>query len=528
MASTTATSPDSSVAVAPDIDSGLRAPTGPHPDAPPIDQVVARFGDLPTLAPVAVEVIRLADDDEASLTDLVNTIGSDPGLTARLLRVANSATYGQTRTVTNLHRATSLLGSHTVKLLSLGFSLVTNTKDGPVDTGSIWRRSLVSSVLAQRLAFVRDQRLSDDAFVGGLLSNVGVLALVSWPFYRERLPEERPWMRPDEERELLGYTADEVTARILAAWGLPETLVQATRHRAEPVHTDGVCELAGLLQVADDAAQLMLADDDDSRAEAHNHLILSSATNLGITGAQLEEIITAARSDFVDIIGMFDLGAVPPVPVSDIMLQAQTRLAHLSQNLATELMRQEERNRSLLETNQRLSDEAATDPLTGIANRRTFKAYLDNQVGRRLRFAKPSELGLILFDLDNFKAVNDTYGHSVGDEVLRIVGHRLSSATRRSDLAARVGGEEFAVVMPDINPGEISLAAERFRALFGDKPVDTVVGPLPITVSVGVSHTSGGQLASMEDRDRLYTTADAALYDSKRSGRNRVTVRSME
>ena len=529
MASRTAASPsDISSDLSPESGTGARVPTAPHPDAPPIEQVVAQFGDLPTLAPVAVEVIRLADDNDASLGDLVDAIGTDPGLTARLLRVANSATYGQTRQVTNLNRATSLLGSHTVKLLSLGFSLVINANDGPVDTGMIWRRSLVSSVLAQRFAFIRDHRLSDDAFVGGLLSNVGALALVKWPLYVSHLPEDRPWMRHSEERALLGYTADEVTSAILASWGMPHTLVEATRHRAEPSNADAGYELAELLQVADAAAQLLLAGDEDARAEAHNHLILTGASNFGVTGGQLEEIITAAGPDLDDIMGMFDLGDVSSTPVSELMILAQTRMAKLSQSLASELMRQEERNRSLIETNQRLSDEAATDPLTGIANRRTFKAYLDNQVGSRLRFAKPSELGLILFDLDNFKMVNDTHGHSVGDTVLREVGQRLSSATRRSDLAARIGGEEFAVVMPDINPNEIALAAERFRTLFGDRPVETSAGELSITVSVGVSHTSGGHLASMEDRERLYTTADAALYESKRAGKNMVTVKPLE
>ncbi len=529
MASTTAAFPSGTgTDRGPETDPTVAERTGPHPDAPPLENVVAQFGELPTLAPVAVEVIRLADDEDASLNDLVNTIGSDPGLTARLLRVANSATYGQTRQVTNLNRATSLLGSHTVKLLSLGFSLVTNAKEGPVDTAMIWRRSLLSSVLAQRFAFIRDHRLSDDAFVGGLLSNIGVLALVKWPLYVAHLPDDRPWMRPDEERQLLGYTADDVTAAILTSWGLPEALAGATRYRSEPRLARGVSELAGLLQVADAAAQLLLAGDEDARAEYHNHLILSGATNLGVTAAQLEQIISSAGPDLDAIIGMFDLGAAPSTPVSEIMIKAQTRMARLSQTLANQLLRQEERNRSLIETNQRLSDEAATDPLTGIANRRTFKAYLDNQVGGRLRFAKPSELGLILFDLDNFKAVNDTHGHSVGDDVLREVGRRLSAATRRSDLAARIGGEEFAVVMPDVDPDEIALAAERFCALFSDQPIDTVAGPLPVTVSVGVSHTSGGQLASMEDRERLYVTADGALYQSKRAGKDRVSVEPMQ
>ncbi len=505
---------------------GTPAPNGPHPDAPPITEVVGALEDLPTLAPVAMQVIRLADDEVASLNDLVDVISRDPGLTARLLRVANSATYGQIRQVTNLNRATSLLGSHTVKLLSLGFSLVASTRDAAADTGVIWQRSLVTGVLARHFSGLPGyQRLGDDAFVAGLLGNIGKLALAKCPRSAELVSNSGMWCQPETETALLGYTSDEVTARILESWGLPAMLVDAVRHRWNPTKTeDPGTSLAALLQVADAGAGLLLSEDDDSRTKAHNRMILAGAANLGATAGQLEELMTAARPEVDDMMDMFDLESVPDMSVADIIMQAQTRMAQLSQELAGQLLQQEERNQVLVEANRRLSDEAATDPLTGIANRRTFIAYLDKQTDGTTKASASTVLGLILIDIDNFKEINDTNGHTVGDAVLSEVAGRLSWATRRSDLVARLGGDEFAVVMPGIDPRELHPAAERFRLLFANEPICAEDMSVDVTVSIGVANTAVDVTPMAGDAEQLYAAADAALYESKNSGRNHVTV----
>lgn len=493
---------------------------------PALYTVVEQFGDLATLAPVAVEIIRLADDEDASLNELADAISRDPALTARLLRVANSAVHGQTRQVVKLSRAVSLLGSHTVKLLSLGFSLVVGSDPGLVDTKLLWRRSLVSAVLAQRFALICRPRLAEDAYIAGLLGNIGGVALTRWPQYADQLDDDLPWLTPERERNLLGYTATDVTAAILDGWGMPPNLVIPIRNRNLPIASDQCCDLASVLQVADAAALLLVSTDVDAQAEALNNLTLAGAANMGVTAGQMEDLIQSAEVDLNDVTSMFDLGIVSAIPISEIMILAQSRMAKLTQSLANQLVQQEEENRSLLDINRRLNNEAATDPLTGIANRRTFRAYLESQVGGRLRFANPTELGMIVFDIDDFKSINDKYGHDVGDQVLREVGKRLSSSSRRSDLAARIGGEEFAVIMPDIQPEEMAMVAERLRSMFHEHPVPTTAGPLSVTISLGVSYTLG-QLASVADRELLYTTADAAMYESKQAGKNHVTMKAV-
>lgn len=159
---------------------------------------------------------------------------------------------------------------------------------------------------------------------------------------------------------------------------------------------------------------------------------------------------------------------------------------------------------------------ATTDALTGIANRRHFTAMLDTEVERAQRSGQP--LSLALIDIDHFKAINDTHGHPGGDEVLRAIGALLAETTRIADVPARIGGEEFAVLMPETNTEQARLACERIREAIAARPVSLPTGErVEVTLSAGVA-----LLVADEEADKLMTRADAALYDAKQGGRNRV------
>jgi diguanylate cyclase (GGDEF)-like protein len=168
------------------------------------------------------------------------------------------------------------------------------------------------------------------------------------------------------------------------------------------------------------------------------------------------------------------------------------------------------RNAWLLEQLERL---ATTDGLTGTANRRAFDAILERELERAARGRE--SLALIMVDLDHFKKLNDLHGHQVGDEVLRTVGDTLLSSCRQFDTVARYGGEEFVLVMPNCEPTEAAAAAERLRTWVAE--LQTVV---PVTASLGVASFPADAL----DPTGLIEAADTALYESKRAGRNRVTL----
>lgn len=168
-----------------------------------------------------------------------------------------------------------------------------------------------------------------------------------------------------------------------------------------------------------------------------------------------------------------------------------------------------------LQMEEALRRAATTDELTGLPNRRAFLHMLDVELARSNRSGAP--LALALIDLDHFKSINDRFGHAGGDETLRRFAQVARETIRTADVIGRIGGEEFAVLMPDTDQIQSGIAGERLREAIERRRLILPSGALvPLTISVGVAH----HLAD-EDRDRLIVRADEALYEAKESGRNR-------
>ena len=167
------------------------------------------------------------------------------------------------------------------------------------------------------------------------------------------------------------------------------------------------------------------------------------------------------------------------------------------------------------EAQERLRQMATTDGLTGLANRRRFLEALEHEVQRHRRYGTP--LALVSIDVDRFKRVNDTWGHAVGDEVLRALAAICRAEVRDVDIVGRIGGEEFAVLLPDTAPEEATAVAERLRYAVEAAPLLTTGGPLTVTLSLGVAASP-----PCDGADGLLREADRALYRAKAGGRNRV------
>ena len=164
---------------------------------------------------------------------------------------------------------------------------------------------------------------------------------------------------------------------------------------------------------------------------------------------------------------------------------------------------------------QRLSN---TDELTGLYNRRQFFELAGCEFERACRYRHP--LSAIMIDTDHFKQVNDTYGHAVGDQVLKDMGTRFRENLRKIDIIGRYGGDEFSILLPEDDLDSAHHAAERLRRCIADSPVDTNQGPLAVTVSVGVAAFSQDCLSLKSLLDR----ADIAMYVAKENGNNRVEI----
>jgi len=220
-------------------------------------------------------------------------------------------------------------------------------------------------------------------------------------------------------------------------------------------------------------------------------------------------IILTGEDEAEDKILGLDLGADDYItkPFQPGELLARIRAAKRIVDLQKELM----------ESNRRLELLSITDGLTKLNNHRHFQDELVREFEESQRYHRP--LSLVIADIDFFKKVNDTYGHAVGDDVLKVVAQLFQQSTRSTDLAARYGGEEFTTLLPETNLDDAIAFAEKLRALIEETPIDTQAGPLKVTISLGVATMPHSRIHSPKE---LIVCADRALYRAKKAGRNQV------
>jgi diguanylate cyclase (GGDEF)-like protein len=226
-------------------------------------------------------------------------------------------------------------------------------------------------------------------------------------------------------------------------------------------------------------------------------------------------ILLTVQDSEQDILSGLDAGA-------DDYLSKRSSAAQLLARLRTaqRILTLERSLRSVIAQKNRL---ALTDPLTGAHNRRYFNRHLNREI--RAAWRSQSPLSVLALDIDHFKGVNDRHGHGVGDEVLQEFSRRiLHGLPRQTDWLARLGGEEFAVVLPLTDLAGAQQVAEKLRSLTDESPIATTAGLLNVTVSIGVSGLEALSPKESVTVDALLDRADESLYLSKQQGRNRVTV----
>jgi len=177
-------------------------------------------------------------------------------------------------------------------------------------------------------------------------------------------------------------------------------------------------------------------------------------------------------------------------------------------------------NLDLLMQNRTLSEISARDALTGLYNRWYVMEKIDSEMNRALRHGSP--MSVLMLDLDHFKRVNDSFGHSVGDEVLKNVGQVLRESCRVYDVPGRYGGEEFCIVLPDTRVGNTKAVAERIRSRLASTELPVGTTSIIVTASIGVAGMDSVADEGVVSAAALLDRADRALYSAKHHGRNRV------
>jgi len=220
-------------------------------------------------------------------------------------------------------------------------------------------------------------------------------------------------------------------------------------------------------------------------------------------------IMLTGEDDQEDKVQGLDLGADDYItkPFQYPELMARIRAAKRIVDLQKEL----------LESNRRLELLSITDGLTKLYNHRHLQDELSRAFEESARYQRP--LSFVIVDLDFFKKVNDTYGHAIGDEVLKAISTIFQESIRTTDLAARYGGEEFALMLPETQLDDALSFAEQIRRSIELTPVRTHAGPIAATVSIGVATVPHPRIHSAKE---LIVAADKALYRAKKNGRNQV------
>ena len=476
---------------------------------------------LPSLPAVAVHVLRLCQRENFDIADVARAIGSDVGLSGRVVALVNSPLFTLKREVTTVSHALVLLGANAVRTMALCFSVVSDLREherAGFDHRLHWRRAIFAATAAQQLARLESSNAAVDAFLAALLQDLGALAL------QQAVPEQyHPIVLEagsDHERlvvlekQAFGCDHAEVGRWLVTQWRLPEMVRAAVGSSHEPARWQKGADPATESMVKIVALSGVLADlwvMPDVRAAARRARDQAQQI-LGLDEARMGALLRRVNRTVVAVAPLFGV----PVGTLEDLDRVVTRF---EQVLAQPEGEPEEAQSPRVAADAPAPEMARTDALTGLASRARFDAYLAEQFEFANRVGKP--LSIILCDPDHFDMINQSFGREAGDRALRAVGMLLGERLRYRDLAARWGGEEVALVLTDTHAAGATIVAERLRKKIEDAHHDIGIGdPVRMTISLGCA-TLDEALTFARPED-LMLAVERALLQAKRSGRNRV------
>jgi len=470
----------------------------------------------------AARVVQLAMDPDCTAQALGALAASDVAFGMRVLQMVNSPAFQLSRKVDSVPQAVALLGVRGMKNLALSMIVLDMMPRGEVARvlfANTLRRALAARMLAEALG---DAHV-DAYFTAGLFLEAGLLLHVcDAPERTHTIASGAATMRTVLERAAGLQPHPQLGAELARDYHLPDEVAEAIAHHHDPQPPSSsrmaqVCWVAERLAGAFEGGDLHSARA-DARAAART-IGLDEATIDAIAEALPVRVQESADAFHQQIDEQLDLETLA-LDAHRALIQSNEQLEGLVRELERVVAEKERLEAELRLANARLSAEATTDALTGLANKRALTTALERDLARSAR--EGQTLSLVVVDVDRFKKFNDTWGHAVGDEVLRVLGTVLADSVREGDLAARYGGEEFVLLLPNTPPADAFRVAERVRRAVETTPVRGPKGPLRVTASFGVSAVAGNRCIGAAES--LFEQADTALYDAKKGGRNRVCV----
>jgi diguanylate cyclase (GGDEF)-like protein len=481
--------------------------------------------NFPSPPAIAQQIIELAGDPDTDIRKIADAMIKDPGLTAKILRIANSPLYAKQRRSDNLRQALVVLGLNAATTLALSFSLVgayRAVKASRVDYTRFWRRALLGASAARAFGKVLRSEAVEDIFLASLLQDIAVLAIdrVQPDFYEDLPAHANHAQFIAHEVGRLGADHAALGAWLMRFWKLPEALCNTVEWSHAPQSTDAesrVGHCARCVALGSECAEMLLGDRTSMKL---SELSANAAAWLGMTPNALAEAMAQIVAQVPEIERMFDTALLEPDDCAAILEQARELLMIRNLQSMQQVGALQEITQHFEARTAELEDRHRRDAMTGVFNR----AYLDRVFEAEFKSALAGgwPLSVVFADLDRFRRINDTYGQPTGDAVLVATANIILDVVRDTDCVARYGGEEFIIILPGLGAEGAKAIAERLLERLRSFPHPVSGGTLTMTASLGLATQQPG--ASFEGPAQLLEAADRAVHAAKKRGRDRLVV----
>jgi diguanylate cyclase (GGDEF)-like protein len=489
---------------------------------PEIEAQLRRSVNFPSPPGVATHIIELAQDPDIEMGKVAKALSMDSALSTKILRIANSPLYAQRRKSENLRQALVVLGLNATLTLALSFSLVKSLRGGKSNGlcyGLYWRRALLAATAARALGDAMRQSLAEEIFLAALLQDVGMLALdnaVPDLYSQGETLQRNHTALAEYEKQRLQVDHAQIGGWLMKGWNLPERLHRAITHSHElqlSFSSDPVQIFDRCVALSGPVADLFTLEPEQRQfAET----ALCAERSLGLDKMAFGQVLGTVGAMIPETEAIFETDLLAKQHPELILEQAREvlmlRSLHALREINTLRTGENSSSRTL-----ELEEETRRDLLTGVYNRAHLDQFLAREFDNSTRHKWA--LSVAFADLDNFKEVNDNFGHQAGDRILQATARILRGNTRETDMIARYGGEEFVVVLPATDAETARSICERIVMAF--RNTGHIIGPDHATVTISIGCATHGTQTPFSNVADLVDAADQALYTAKLRGRNR-------
>jgi two-component system cell cycle response regulator len=494
-----------------------------------INQWIERGKDLPVLSGSIANILSLTDRTESNVSQIADVIKRDVSLSAAILRITNSSAFGLLRKVTTIDQAVMFLGFKSIRNIALGVGVFNLFPPQEKDfLSKVWQRSLVTGLAARELCNLTGNKKKEDAFTIGLLHDIGLIAFYGYDKKKasELLDksENNGRINLDDEKMYMGLDHVEAGRLLAERWRLPEEIIDTmTHHHDEQFNQINNGNLSRIIYLGSLVGDIFYLG---GKTESIKRYTEGCQKLIGITPDDADHLLQNIHPQLMEVAAYFDIAVGSGNTYEDILSKVNEEIINITisneaikHHLTQAFDRERALSAKLEEANQELKMLASKDPLTGLYNRQFLNELLEKEWMRSQRHGYP--ISIIMADIDNFKNINDNYGHQAGDEALKRIAEILSQCLRKNDCLARYGGEEFLFVLPQTDLKDSCLAAERFRSAVEKLIISfNKDHRISLSISCGVASALPGKKG--DNIDTLIQKADQALYEAKKSGKNRV------